>query len=90
MLINGFLPLRQPRPSPPSKALQKRKKPDDPLNRENVETSSAAGPTPTKRTKKGLTGTPMKMLSNLKINTPKTKLKLMKGNGEKVVRGGAG
>ena len=29
-------------------------------------------------------------LSNLKINTPKTKLKLMKGNGEKVVRGGAG
>jgi len=74
-------PEAPPRPSPPSKALQKRKKPDDALNRENVETSASAagGPTPTKRTKKGLTGTPMKMLSNLKINTPKTKLKLMKG-----------
>ena len=49
----------------------------------NQENASSAGPTPTKRTKKGLAGTPMKMLSNLKINTPKTKLKL-KGNSEKV------
>jgi len=64
------------RPSPPSKAVQKRKQVNDQSNSENAPAASSAGPTPTKKPKKGLTGTPMKMLSNLKINTPKTKLKL--------------
>ena len=66
----------QARPSPPSKAVQKRKQVNDQSNSENAPAASSAGPTPTKKPKKGLTGTPMKMLSNLKINTPKTKLKL--------------